>query len=808
MCFPRFTYSVLSLIVLFLFIAAGLAEEIESISDIVSVDVRGVLEEQSDFVLEGDSAYSIATNTGWETRLSFDIAGPSEVSFSVFVPKRQRWFTGQIPWLADREYGEDRLYVEGNGVWNRVTISVPEGESFPDITAQEGGVLWEVIDGETVLIPFQRAYLDNLVITPGNSNVGVTVESEFGTQVWYEGIEFDALGQMPEVHEFYGFDGESWDAFTFDTTEAGVYALSTDVEGPSVFKFQYVSSYRRNEYDDVENQVLSIFIDGELFTKVVEMGTNEHSVPIGEGTHRVEFRVTVENTSVRSSRLRYYAGFFGIETYPGYRFGTQVYYDGSVVVEPDKDSYEIGDVVTATIVPDEGSRFVRWEGDIESDSAEIQVTIGGHTNVNAILERSVLAGDTVFYGYRDNPYDEPRYFETAVNGPGVFYMANNVPSLDGLNSIFVNGEGQIPSYSRIFLDEGSHVIRIGNIDFLEEHMIDYVVGYYEGYGMLVLKEPINLFPKNDFTFAFRNISPIEELIEFHSEAAAYKPNSVVSLSIPEFDGDESIRFSWSGDVESSESNVELTMDSHKTVYVEAIKTFAYRGLTVESFFPFWEKERGLGRDVSLSGRESGLRIFAEGPGEISFNYSESSSSGSTLIFGFNGEARDLAGWREINTVVLLEGVNEIAFSNTRDATFSIQDFDYEVWQRSVFSGEDQADESISGRTSDPDGDGISNESEQIFSLSPLFPDELLSFKVVEETTGKTPYLEIPILDSGFVTSQFTLEQCVVGDSGDYEWKDYMWQDLEVDFSETIDIPLEQFGEGSWVFRWHYDFPNE
>jgi uncharacterized repeat protein (TIGR02543 family) len=56
---------------------------------------------------------------------------------------------------------------------------------------------------------------------------------------------------------------------------------------------------------------------------------------------------------------------------------------GTVSLDPDKDTYHYGDVVTLTATPELGWSFANWTGDVTGTTNPIEVTITGDTNVTA-----------------------------------------------------------------------------------------------------------------------------------------------------------------------------------------------------------------------------------------------------------------------------------------------------------------------------------------------------------------------------------------------------------------------------------------
>jgi len=70
-----------------------------------------------------------------------------------------------------------------------------------------------------------------------------------------------------------------------------------------------------------------------------------------------------------------------------YRLAVEVVGDGEVVVEPDQETYNYGDEVTLTAVPDDGWEFKEWSEDASGENKEIEIMIDGDKNISAVFER-------------------------------------------------------------------------------------------------------------------------------------------------------------------------------------------------------------------------------------------------------------------------------------------------------------------------------------------------------------------------------------------------------------------------------------
>ena len=119
--------------------------------------------------------------------------------------------------------------------------------------------------------------------------------------------------------------------------------------------------------------------------------------------------------------------------------------DGHVTVEPDKATYDKGELVTLTAVPDSGRRFVAWSGDLEGTDPVATLTMDGDKRVGA---QFVLDGYTITViagaGGQVSPVPHNPYpsgsSETFTFDPDPGYRVSDV---------IVDGEslGSLPSYT-------------------------------------------------------------------------------------------------------------------------------------------------------------------------------------------------------------------------------------------------------------------------------------------------------------------------------------------------------------------------
>lgn len=95
-----------------------------------------------------------------------------------------------------------------------------------------------------------------------------------------------------------------------------------------------------------------------------------------------------------------------VEAASAFTLTTEVEGAGSVLVEPEKDSYLENETVSITAVPDEGSGLVRWSGDLEGDNRPPLLRMDRQRTIRAHFAEKVGFGLSVEGGGRVLTYPE------------------------------------------------------------------------------------------------------------------------------------------------------------------------------------------------------------------------------------------------------------------------------------------------------------------------------------------------------------------------------------------------------------------
>lgn len=97
---------------------------------------------------------------------------------------------------------------------------------------------------------------------------------------------------------------------------------------------------------------------------------------------------------------------------------------GSVTQEPDQETYNYGDTVTLTAVPEEFYVFNNWTGDATGDNDTLELIIEGNTSVTANFSFGTLEGEPDCGHNYDDSYNggcnsDPNVFQSITSGQAI-----------------------------------------------------------------------------------------------------------------------------------------------------------------------------------------------------------------------------------------------------------------------------------------------------------------------------------------------------------------------------------------------------
>ncbi|MCC5907903.1 MAG: hypothetical protein JJU13_16945 [Balneolaceae bacterium] len=227
-----------------------------------------------------------------------------------------------------------------------------------------------------------------------------------------------------------------------------------------------------------------------------------------------------------------------------YNLAVNVDGEGSVSIDPEQDEYESGTTVELTATPADGWEFVEWAGDVNSSRASVEITMDTDKEVTAV--------------FAEEPEENTFNLEVSLDGEGSVsidpeqseYESGTMVELTATPSggwKFVEWTGDINS-SRTSVETTMDTDKEVTAVFAEEP-----------------EEP----EESRFSLAV-NVDG-DGSVSIDPEQEEYEDGSTVELTATPSGGWEFVE--WSGDVNSSEPSVEITMDANKEVTAVFEETF-------------------------------------------------------------------------------------------------------------------------------------------------------------------------------------------------------------------------------------------
>ncbi len=222
-----------------------------------------------------------------------------------------------------------------------------------------------------------------------------------------------------------------------------------------------------------------------------------------------------------------------------YNLAVNVDGEGSVSIDPEQDEYESGTTVELTAVPSDGWEFVEWTGDINSSRTSVESTMDSNKEVTAVFAEEPEEPEEIRYNLAVNVDGEGSVSidpEQDEYEPGTTVELTAVPS-DGWE--FVEWTGDVNSSQasvETTMDSNKEVTAV----FAEEPEEPEEIRY-------------NLAVNVDG----------EGSVSIDPEQDEYESGTTVELTATPSDGWEFLE--WTGDINSTQTSVELVMDSDQDV---------------------------------------------------------------------------------------------------------------------------------------------------------------------------------------------------------------------------------------------------
>ncbi|MCB9757576.1 MAG: C1 family peptidase [Candidatus Omnitrophica bacterium] len=222
--------------------------------------------------------------------------------------------------------------------------------------------------------------------------------------------------------------------------------------------------------------------------------------------------------------------------------------NGAVTRSPNQASYQAGDKVTLTAIPNKGYQFDSWSGDISSSSNPVTITIDGNKSVTANFTLIIINKAPVVNAGTDQTIQLPNTASLRGSATDDGLPSQTLTStwslIQGPSQVaFANAQALNTSVS--FSTAGTYLLRLTVSD-----------------GELSSSDDIVVTVKAVSTFTLNTAATNGAVTRSPNQASYQAGDKVTLTAIPnkgyQFD-------SWSGDISSSSNPVTITIDGNKSV---------------------------------------------------------------------------------------------------------------------------------------------------------------------------------------------------------------------------------------------------
>jgi len=430
--------------------------------------------------------------TGDWDEVTFDIVtyGDHQVEFITnLYDSEELGYVAAVNW-EPRRYGLDLLPSEGGDI-----LADPEGPVYP-----YGAVvtLTAVPDEGYEFFGWSGDFLEEA----GNSgSVTMTgnrfVRAEFGLigsslqSLSSDGLELTTGGDVEWYMQSEHTTGSAPYAARSGAISDGEQSwIETTVEGPGEVRFWMKAS--SEQYEDY----LWFYVDGSYESALSgDADWEEQSHTIGAGSHTLRWTYRKDEAGADGLDAGFLSDIRYIPDTSPKTLEVSSSSGGSLEVSPIKATYDYGEIITISAIPDEGYEFGGWSGALSGSEMVVEFSIVADLTISAIFHPALDAagfaigitdfqrgGDALWYiqneivpdgiinairsgGIVD---DGVSWIEATVEGPGNLSFMRKISSEDGYDYLTFYMDGQdIDDWSgesdwteAIYaLDAGTHILR-------------------------------------------------------------------------------------------------------------------------------------------------------------------------------------------------------------------------------------------------------------------------------------------------------------------------------------------------------------
>ncbi|MFC0019299.1 InlB B-repeat-containing protein [Roseibacillus persicicus] len=589
--------------------------------------------------------------------------------------------------------GEDRILVVAPGSVLDEIPSFHPSRSLEVIYVRAGAIFraWEQLASVKVFAE-QGAVLD---FREGASPLAGR------TSVYYSPAT-EILGEMPVNVEIIG---QSYVSYSRQLTPISLspavgtfgrgYELEVEILGNGTVSRDLDGPYYP---PGVDVELTAISGEGSFFTGWSGGVISEHSV--------ISVRIPKSTITASFSSGRKLTTFSGL--------------GGSILRDPDLESYPDGAVVTLTPQPASGYEFVSWGGEADSSFNSLELTLNSDVTVVGVFRLSNQDSLAKITSSSPEvvPVGSPLMLEgEGFVGPATALFLAQSDSASAASEVISQTEMEVMFQSSGNQPEMLLVETANGTSLAAGSIVDFE--YFEGVGALSSSNRVVVVQSGSILESVAPGSAFTDIEVYYVKAGAvFKAwNSLVFGRV----------FAEDGAILDLRDSTLNSVRGTRVFYgpgVEVLGDFPGSVFPGDDPFARQTTSLSLSPDVGLFESAYTVAVTSEGPGTVTVNPDkEYYTRGETVTFtAVPDEGNYFIRWNGNSSVTNPELTFTVSRNLQLNARFSpLADF-VSSWRLEHFSPEQLADPNVSGLSQDPDGDGLTNTAEYVFGSDPLVID--------------------------------------------------------------------------------------
>lgn len=403
---------------------------------------------------DGGAALNASFNHGQGEYFRIYAASGKHVTFWARIPEFQTWL------ISGGAELEDYVVVPGDGGWRQFSVPVPSGSKYVSFTCIADRfdtaefVVSDIKVSSGYGVPFITSGSGRVTASPANgapaagSNVKLTATPDAGSAFlgWgasnsnsdpvsnfpasssgmmfpafstavassslvYQNFNFAITAGQPSL-ETYTVDGIQKEAIGFGLTTSDDEGLSLQVLGPARIRYTLLLG---------ENAEITVSVKEGQSRRHVRSSVNvgiqygEIFVPAGPGLVTFAYKRLGSGGRIQLQ---------GIDVASGGKASFLQSQQGSLSVNPMKDFYALGEVVTITAEPHVNWAFEGWTGNVTGSERVLKHRVTDHFEVGAtyVYHAEEKLGDLIWSTRQLSSAQSGSISKTTVFGPSILYL--------------------------------------------------------------------------------------------------------------------------------------------------------------------------------------------------------------------------------------------------------------------------------------------------------------------------------------------------------------------------------------------------